>query len=338
MASYLHSVIEANRTIYSQYLVDRLKETVKLNATENWEEAHTLPLPAQFLAMSADRVRSQNLGLQYRLISLWPINPENGPESNIEEKALKKISKPSETPFAWIDESKGDLTFNTLYPDRAITRQCTICHNNHPDSGKKDFKMGDVMGGILVRFPIHSANDGRNTYFYVPPETAADYIHAILEADRAVYAKHVVHRLEKNKVSYASANWWEDNALLLPAQFLLNASDLIQNLRLGFHYRLISLWPVNPHNGPGNKFERLGLKALAQSPVHPYKRTLLSGNREFFQAMYPDRATTPSCVKCHNAHPESPRHNFRLFDVMGAIVVSIPLDREEELVSFAPEE
>jgi hypothetical protein len=34
---------------------------------------------------------------------------------------------------------------------------------------------------------------------------------------------------------------------------------------------------------------------------------------------------TEGCIGCHNAHPESPKQNFKLKDVMGAMVISIPL-------------
>ena len=46
-ADFIHAVIETDRTIYSQYIVERLGETVSLKASENWEKANTLPLPAQ---------------------------------------------------------------------------------------------------------------------------------------------------------------------------------------------------------------------------------------------------------------------------------------------------
>ena len=57
-ADYIHAVIETDRTIYSQYIVERLGETVSLKASENWEKAKTLPLPAQFLMMSSKIVPS----------------------------------------------------------------------------------------------------------------------------------------------------------------------------------------------------------------------------------------------------------------------------------------
>jgi len=36
-ADYIHAVIETDRTIYSQYIVERLGETVSLKASEKWE-------------------------------------------------------------------------------------------------------------------------------------------------------------------------------------------------------------------------------------------------------------------------------------------------------------
>jgi hypothetical protein len=28
------------------------------------------------------------------------------------------------------------------------------CHNQHKDSPRKDFKLNDVMGGVVIRIPI----------------------------------------------------------------------------------------------------------------------------------------------------------------------------------------
>ena len=41
-----------------------------------------------------------------------------------------------------------------------------------------------------------------------------------------------------------------------------------------------------------------------------------------------DVAGAQGCVSCHNSHPDSPRKDFALGDVMGALVVEIPLTGE----------
>jgi len=50
-----------------------------------------------------------------------------------------------------------------------------------------------------------------------------------------------------------------------------------------------------------------------------------SGKKQYFQAIYPDRAVSNDCVTCHNSHPLSPKQDFKLNDVMGGIAITIPL-------------
>jgi len=327
-ADYIHAVIEADRTIYSQYIVERLGETVALQASENWEAENKLLLPAQFLLISSQIVSARNSGLSYRLMSLWPINKANSPKTKMEKRGLSGVLKTPKKPFTWTVKTNGKLQFNAIYPDLAVSKSCVNCHNSHPKSPKTDFKRGDVMGGIQISFPLPATSKNAKEEAVVAPEVVADYIHSILEADRTVYAKYIVNRLQKNNIIYPSENWWEENTLLLPAQFLLNASDLIKNMRLGLDYRLISLWPINPHNGAANEFERMGLESVASQPLRPYIGKIKVGNKSYFQAVYPDIAVTPACVTCHNAHPKSPKHDFKLFDVIGGIVVNVPIHQD----------
>ncbi len=326
-ADYIHSIIEADRTIYSQYIVERLEETIFLKATENWEEENTLLLPAQFLRLSSQLINSKNSGMRFRLISQWPINPENKPKTEKEMKGLKSVTDNPSKPFTWEARKNNSTEFNAIYPDKAVTKSCSTCHNKHPKSPKVNYKQGDVMGGIHISFPISKGNaKTKNVPYGVAPEVLVDYVHSILDSDRTVYSKLIVNRLQKKKIIYPSENWWEENTLLLPAQFLLNASDLIKNMRLGLDYRLISLWPINPHNGPANEFERIGLETVSEQPIRPYIGSLKVGDKTYFQAVYPDMAVTPACISCHNGHPKSPKHDFKLYDVIGGIMVSLQLD------------
>ena len=60
------------------------------------------------------------------------------------------------------------------------------------------------------------------TAFNLSVETVADYLYAVIEADREVYTKHVVERMQTKGVVVASENWEEKNTLPLPAQFLMD--------------------------------------------------------------------------------------------------------------------
>src|SRR6478735_5307445 len=61
----------------------------------------------------------------------------------------------------------------------------------------------------------------------LPVETVADYVHAVIEADREVYTRHVVERMQSKGVVVASENWVEKNTLPLPAQFLMESGRLV---------------------------------------------------------------------------------------------------------------
>ncbi len=323
-ADYINAVIQADRKFYSESIVARLNRTLSLKATENWPEENTLLLPAQFLSRSSKISNLRNIGMKYRLLSLWPINIENSPRSKLEKTALQRIIKNPDEPYTRLTRLAGIWHFQTIYPDIAINESCVSCHNNHSRSPKKDFKAGDVMGGVFIdlRLGKHKPQieEGKNL---LAPEVVSNYVHSILDADRYVYSKYIVDRLQSQKIIQATENWEETNSLPLPAQFLLNAARLIRKKNLGLDFRLISLWPINPHNGPANEFERIGLESVKDHPIRPYTGQTQLGDKSYFQAIYPDLAVAPSCVTCHNAHQNSPKHDFELFKVMGGIVVTL---------------
>ncbi len=159
----------------------------------------------------------------------------------------------------------------------------------------------------------------------IPPATVADYVHAVIEADRAIYTKHVVDRMQEKGVVAASENWESQNTLPLPAQFLIDSARMVAKKDRGIRYRLVSLWPIYERNGPATDFERGGLEAILKQPEKTYTGYVESGGRRYFQAIYADLAVAQACIGCHNAHPNSPRRDFKLNDVMGGIVITLPV-------------
>jgi|SRR6185295_2612196 len=159
----------------------------------------------------------------------------------------------------------------------------------------------------------------------IPPEKVADFVHAVIEADRTVYTTHVVERMQEHGVTLAAEHWEQQNALPLPAQFLNYSGKLAAEGGSGIRYGLISLWPIR--NGPSTEFERKALETLVTKPDLPVTGVVLSGKKRYFQAIYADRAVSKACVACHNTHLLSPKRNFKLDDVMGGIVITIPLPK-----------
>lgn len=153
----------------------------------------------------------------------------------------------------------------------------------------------------------------------------AEYLHSVIQADRTFYTTDVVERMQMRGIAFAAENWRETSRLPLPAQYLLETGRLVAAGRSGLQYRLISQWAINNKNRPNSEFERAGLTEILLNPDRPYTAVTTDGRTRIFQAIYADKAASQSCVGCHNAHPNSPKKDFKPHDVMGGILLTIPL-------------
>jgi hypothetical protein len=142
MAKYILATAKAFRTVYSKSIVEQAKKAgVKPN--ENWsKDDHAIMLPAQFLKAAGGELKDFELGL----IGLQPLYKENMPKTPAETEALKKLTPGQVVTFQDGNQFKG------LAADVAINKSCADCHNAHPGSAKKDWKEGDMLGAIVVRF------------------------------------------------------------------------------------------------------------------------------------------------------------------------------------------
>jgi len=182
-----------------------------------------------------------------------------------------------------------------------------------------------ILLAVLVYWGVSSCAQDSRDQVALSPATVADYVHAVIEADRTFYTLNIVERLQAKGVVTATENWRVTNTLPLPAQFLRESADLAARTGSRIGYRLISLWPINKQNGPADEFERAGLQDVLVNQGRAYSGTVTVGGDRYFRAIYADKAVSQACIGCHNAHSDSPKRDFKQNDVMGGIVISIPL-------------
>jgi hypothetical protein len=165
----------------------------------------------------------------------------------------------------------------------------------------------------------------------VSVKTMADALHLVMDSDRTVYTRLIVNRLAaQEKVIKASEHFKDDKALVLPAQMFRFGAEMVAKRAeklpdVDFSYSLQSMWPVNKQNAPKTQAEKEGLKYVADNKGENYYTTETLGGQKYFTAVYADTGVAPVCVACHNAHPDSPRKDFKIGDVMGGVVIRIPL-------------
>src|SRR2546422_660925 len=106
------------------------------------------------------------------------------------------------------------------------------------------------------------------------------------------------------------------------------AWGMVATVMVVLGYRLISLWPINKRSGPKTPFENTGLSETLQHPDRRYSEVVMNGPDTFLQAVYADRAVSQACIGCHNAHPDSPKRDFKLNDVIGGMIITVPLKNQ----------
>lgn len=187
------------------------------------------------------------------------------------------------------------------------------------------FGVGTVFTCLLGQWVLSAVSKEPDPPKSIPAETVADYVHSVIQADRTIYTTEVVERMQMRGIVTASENWRQTWKLPLPAQFLIEAGRLVAEQPNGIRFRLISNWAINKKNRPTTEFERTGLTEILVDPDRPYRGVMTEGGTRYFQALYPDKAVSQTCIGCHNAHPDSPRRDFKPRDVMGGLLLTIPL-------------
>jgi hypothetical protein len=124
---------------------------VGLKFDERWRDASVEagPLPALFL-----REASGNLERRPEPVGLFL-----GSDAPIREANLF-IGKQA-TEFVELRDGAKERHFVTedidastaMFPDLAVSEACVKCHNEHPNSPKRDWKLGDVMGATTWTYP-----------------------------------------------------------------------------------------------------------------------------------------------------------------------------------------
>lgn len=178
-----------------------------------------------------------------------------------------------------------------------------------------------MLGAALATSAVPASAEGMDY------QTVADLLHLVMNSDRTVYTKMIVNRLAVEEgVIKASEHFEDEKALVLPAQMFRFGAELVADETDEFSYSLLSLWPINKQNAPATDIEKEALEYIAANPGENFYGEEDLGGTTYYTAVYPDVAVATACYSCHNAHKDSPRTDFEADDVMGGVVIRIPMD------------
>jgi serine/threonine protein kinase len=164
-AAQQSDMLEEVNNFYSAEVVDRLRNVKDVQVTHDWREHHgSIPLPATLTIELGKQISARSESrVQVRLYSNYPFRgrTDGGPKDSFEEAAAARLRVLPEKPFVRFEDYQGrpSLRYATA---RVMKETCVNCHNHHPDSTKRDWKVGDVRGVVEIIRPLDQ--DVRRTH------------------------------------------------------------------------------------------------------------------------------------------------------------------------------
>ena len=144
------------RTLYTKAIVGAGKKQ-GLKFHEDWEkdEVEAGPLPALFLRGIAGDIRKKGeVPLGLFLGSDFPVRKSNkfvGKQADL----FAEIRKDSKPKYFYDEENQ---LYTAMFPDFAAAAPCVSCHNDHPETTKSDWELGDIMGATTWTYPSDSVS------------------------------------------------------------------------------------------------------------------------------------------------------------------------------------
>lgn len=159
-------------------------------------------------------------------------------------------------------------------------------------------------------------------------QNAMLYAQAIKYA-RTLYSSEAVDRIKPIPgVTITDDYTTIPGAIPVPVTFLIEMGDHLSKMNPGMSVRLYSDLPFRKRQaegGPRDDFEREALQFLRQHPHETFVRVEQFQGHPALRYAIAD-ILQPSCIGCHNIHPDNPRKDWQVGDVRGVLEVTRPLD------------
>ncbi|TXT25212.1 MAG: protein serine/threonine phosphatase, partial [Planctomycetota bacterium] len=154
-ASLQAHTIEEVRQIYASEVVDRLKK-LDIHATHDYaSQERAVPLPATLTIEIGERLSKVRAGAHVRLFSEFPFPHRSERKLDLfEQEALTHMRVSTDNTFWRIENYQGRPSIRLALADRMEKQNCVDCHNSHPDSPKRDWKLNDMRGVLEVIRPL----------------------------------------------------------------------------------------------------------------------------------------------------------------------------------------
>src|SRR6478735_7200118 len=194
---------------------------------------------------------------------------------------------------------------------------------------------GLLIAVLLAALPVAVWMDLTNLAEAALRRQASD-LNSVISSVRAYYSSNVVGRVLAHPGETQVVHNYESvpGAIPIPATLSLELGRVISEQQQNITYRFVSDYPFKnrtPH--ALDDFEKSSLQSLRENPGQKPAETTSSAFHDRVRLIAPV-VMGPACVACHNVHPESPKHDWKVGDVRGIQEVSITQPIAANLFSF----
>ena len=148
------------RGFYTAEIASRAQKAGMTLAHDYDGKDGSLPLPATLVKALGASIARDYPGMDVRLLSRHPF-PHRAAESKLdgfEAEALAALEQRPGEPQFRLEAVGGRLSARYAVAD-VMKAGCVSCHNSHPQSPKKDWKVGDVRGIVEVVVPVDQIDE-----------------------------------------------------------------------------------------------------------------------------------------------------------------------------------
>ena len=134
-ADALHFVIAADREMYCrEYIAHQSEGESSPNAAAGPKPSESWPLPSEMFRRAAESIQSKGAEFSYALRSLHPVDPRDGPQTELEQRGLAFVTSHPTQNYYGQEMLGGRRYFTAVYPDTC--------------------EAGGATCGIVVRVPL----------------------------------------------------------------------------------------------------------------------------------------------------------------------------------------
>lgn len=181
-----------------------------------------------------------------------------------------------------------------------------------------------VVSALVVYYTFESS---QRVVMQYATESAREHAESVTQF-RNFYAQELVPRAVRAGVSVTHDYKSTDNALPLPATLTIDLGHYLSKVDGGTQVRLYSDLPFPWRVGERelDDFQKQALLHLKQQPEEPFVREEVMNGQRVLRYAQADRMLS-GCVGCHNHYQGSPKIDWKVGDVRGALEVILPVSQ-----------